>query len=73
LEFARDPALAAAVLNSDSAQLCRLLNKKQIPYVIYSALEPLDEQCARGTLVRKPASAEDIVASVERLLGPRGR
>jgi DNA-binding response OmpR family regulator len=71
LEFAHDPDLAAAVLNSDSAQLCRMLNEKQIPYVIYSALEPLDDQCARATLVRKPASAEEVIALIERLVGPR--
>ena len=31
LELANDPDLAAAVLDSDSAQLCRLLDEKHIP------------------------------------------
>jgi DNA-binding response OmpR family regulator len=65
LELAHDPDLAAAVLDSDSAQLCRLLNEKQIPYVVYSAREQFDDEFARATLIRKPARAEDVVASVD--------
>ena len=71
LELANDPDLAAAVLDSDSAQLCRLLNEKQVPYVVHSGSEQLDDECADATFVPKPASPEEVVASVERLLGPR--
>jgi DNA-binding response OmpR family regulator len=71
LELADDPDLVAAVLDSDSAALCRLLNEKQISYVVHSGSEQLDEECADATLVRKPASAEEVVASVEHLLGAR--
>jgi DNA-binding response OmpR family regulator len=71
LELADDPDLAAAVLDSDNSQLCRLLDEKQIPYVVYSGREHLDDECADATLIRKPASAEEVVASVERALGPR--
>ena len=70
-EFERFGDLAAAVLDGDSAQLCRLLDQKQIPHVIYSAREQVDEECAEGTFIRKPASVEEVVASVERLLGTR--
>jgi DNA-binding response OmpR family regulator len=74
LELAHDPDLAAAVLDSDSAQLCRLLEEKRIPYVVYSAREQFDDEFARATLIiSKPALAGEVVASVERLLGPRGR
>ena len=71
LELANDPDLAAAVLDSDSAQLCRLLDEKRIPHVVYSGSEQLDDACAGATVILKPASAEDVVASVERSLGPR--
>jgi DNA-binding response OmpR family regulator len=73
LELIDDPDLAAAVLDSDSAQLCRLLDEKHIPFVIHSARVQIDNECAGATVVPKPASAEEVVASVERLLGPRGR
>ena len=73
LELADDPDLAAAVVDSGSAQLCRLLYEKQIPYAVHSGRVQLDDECARATVIPKPASAEEVVASVERLLGPRGR
>jgi hypothetical protein len=69
--LADDPDLAAAVLDSDSAQLCRLLNEKKVPYVIHSGSVRLADECAGGTVIPKPASAEEVAASVERLLGPR--
>ena len=72
LELADDPDLAAAVLDSDSALLCRLLDEKRIPHVVYSGSEQHDDACAGATLILKPASAEVVVASVERLLGLRG-
>jgi hypothetical protein len=71
LELADDPDLAAAVLDSDSAQLRRLLGEKQIPCVVYSGSEQLYDEWAGATLVRKPASANEVVVSVERSLGPR--
>jgi DNA-binding response OmpR family regulator len=71
LELAYDPYLVAGVLDSESPQLCRLLDKKQISYVVYSGRAQLDDACADATFIRKPASAEEVVASVERLLGSR--
>jgi DNA-binding response OmpR family regulator len=73
LELADDVDLAAAVFDSDSAQLCRLLNEKKIPYVIHSGSVQLADECAGATVIPKPASAEEVVAAVERLLGARGR
>lgn len=71
LELADDPDLAANVLDSHNPQLCRLLDEKQIPYVVYSGREQLDDEIRGRPLIRKPASAEEVVASVERSLGPR--
>ena len=73
LELADDPDLAAAVVDGDSVQLCRLLEEKRIPYLVYSAREQFDhDKFARATLIiRKPALAGEVVASVERLLRPR--
>jgi hypothetical protein len=72
LELANDPDLAAAVLDSESvAQLCRLLDEKHISYVVHSGREQLDDKWAAATVIPKPASAEEVVASVERLLVSR--
>ncbi len=71
LKLVDDPDLAAAVLDSDSAQLCRLLDEKKVPYVVHSGRVHLDDECAGATVIPKPATAEEVVASVERLLGPR--
>ena len=71
LELADDPDLAAAVLDSDSALLCRLLDEKHIPFVIHTGRVQLDDQRAGVTVVPKPAGPEEVVAAVERLLGPR--
>ena len=73
LKIADDPDLAAAVLDSYSAQLCRLLDEKEVPYVIHSGRVQLDDECAGATVVPKPATAEEVVAAVERLLGPRNQ
>ena len=53
LELADDPDLAAAVLDSDSAQLCRLLNEKKVPYVIHSGSVRLADECAGATVIPK--------------------
>ena len=71
LKLADDPDLAAAVLDSESAQLCRLLDEKKVPYVVHSGRVQLDDEWVGATVIPKPASAEEVVASVERLLGPR--
>ena len=71
LALANDPDLAAAVLDSDSAQLCRLLDEKQIPHVVYSGSKQVDDACARAIVILKPANTETVVASVEHLLGQR--
>ena len=71
LKIADDPDLAAAVLDSYSAQLCRLLDEKEVPYVLHSGRVQLDDECAGATVVPKPAGPREVVAAVERLLGRR--
>jgi DNA-binding response OmpR family regulator len=59
------PHLAAAVLDGQSLQLCRKLGKRSVPFVVYTGFEHVDDAT---TIVRKPARAEQVVASVQRLL-----
>jgi DNA-binding response OmpR family regulator len=65
--LADHPHLAAAVLDGQSLQLCRKLGKGSIPFVVYTGLAHVDVDDAT-TIVRKPASAKQVVASVQRLL-----
>jgi DNA-binding response OmpR family regulator len=65
--------LAAAILDhalgdNDSSQLCARLKERGIPFVIYTGFSKVEGACADGPLVRKPASPDELVATVEALL-----
>jgi hypothetical protein len=66
-----DPNLAAAVLDSASLGLSRKLARMRVPFVLYTASEALDGGCAQAPVVKKPASTEEVVATVVRLLDTR--
>ena len=65
---AEAPNLAAAVLDSASGPLCRKLKENGVPFVMYTGREHVDGDCAGAPVVRKPASAEDVVEAIRRLL-----
>jgi DNA-binding response OmpR family regulator len=65
---ADDPDLAAAVLDSESVQLCRKLRERGVPFVMYTGHEHVDDDGAAAPVVRKPASAEEVVGAIRRLL-----
>ena len=62
------PGLSAAVLDGNSRELCRQLNARGIPYLLYTGRLRTDDECAAAPIVRKPASPTHVVESVERLL-----
>jgi hypothetical protein len=62
------PQLAAAVLEGESLGLCRLLEAKGIPFVLYTSYAQSEHQFTRATIVEKPAPVSDVVAAVEQLL-----
>jgi DNA-binding response OmpR family regulator len=69
-------SLAAAILDhalgdNDSSQLCARLKERDIPFVIYSGFSKIEGACADGPLVQKPASPDELVATVEGLLAPK--
>src|SRR4051794_35184313 len=61
-------ALAAAVLDSESIELCPKLKERGIPFVFYTARDHIDDDGAGAPVVRKPASAEEVVGTIRRLL-----
>lgn len=67
--------LAVAILdhalgNDDSTRLCERLAERDIPFVIYSGFDKVEGACAAGPLVSKPATAENLLATLEGLLPP---
>ena len=68
--------LAAAILDhalgdGDSSRLCKRLKERDIPFVIYSGFSKIDGLCADGPLVKKPASGDILVSTVEGLLASK--
>ena len=68
LALADHPRLSAAVLNGRSRELCRQLEVRGIPFLLYTGRDQIDDECAEAPIVRKPASPADVVDRVERLL-----
>jgi hypothetical protein len=66
--LAEDPNLSAAVLDSESEVLCARLAQRSIPFVMFTGRQQVPDKCAAAPLIRKPASVEDVVAEVKRLL-----
>jgi CheY-like chemotaxis protein len=65
--------LTAAVLDhrlseGDTSELCATLKERNIPFVLYSGLSSIEGACSAGELVRKPAPAKDLVATLIRQL-----
>jgi len=62
--LANIPNLSAAVLDSACHELCRELEAKAIPFVIYTA----QNQFEAASVIEKPASPKEVVGRVEELL-----
>jgi DNA-binding response OmpR family regulator len=65
-------SFAAAILDhlpdGGSAMLCKKLEERDIPVVIYSGRETFNGHCLNATVVDKTASTEELIAAVENLL-----
>jgi DNA-binding response OmpR family regulator len=56
--------------DGDSGQLCAGLKERDIPFVVYSGFSKIEGVCAEAPLVKKPASPDVLIATVEGLLAP---
>jgi DNA-binding response OmpR family regulator len=75
LRLVDDAAISAAMLDfaprgGDIAPLCKTLRARGIPFMYYTGFDDLDEKSLGAPVVTKPASAEVLVTSLERLLSP---
>jgi len=63
------PQLAAAVLNGHSRELCKLLEARKTPFVLYTALDQSEYQfTTRMRVIPKRAQVTEVVVAVEKLL-----
>lgn len=75
LVLVENDGLAAAVVDhalgdGKTADLCRRLTERSIPFVLYTGFSEIDGECSTGVHVSKPASYDVLVATVEGLLAP---
>jgi CheY-like chemotaxis protein len=71
-----EDTLSAVVLDhglsdGDSSELCDLLKKRNIPFVLYSGYSQLEGACSDAVQVRKPESPQVMVTTVLGLLQRR--
>jgi DNA-binding response OmpR family regulator len=70
------PELSAAVLDhaladGDASQICERLDKRNIPFVIYSGYDYVEGPCSEGKHLRKPVRPEVLVNAVADVLAGR--
>jgi DNA-binding response OmpR family regulator len=80
LRLAQHPDLSAAILDfglhdGESTELCERLKGRGLPFVLHSGYECVADVCRSGILLPKPATREQLLATVRRILlstpGPR--
>src|SRR5262245_23851422 len=60
-----------ALGDGDATRLCERLRERDIPFVIYSGFSKVEGACATAPLVKKPASAQALLAAAEAILPPK--
>jgi DNA-binding response OmpR family regulator len=73
---AEDPDLSAAVLDhglpeGDTSEVCEVLKRRNIPFVLYSGYTKIHGACSQGVLVHKPSSPAVLVTTVAGLITSR--
>ncbi len=73
LVLVEDESLSAAVLDhvlsdGDTSPLCKRMEERGLPFVMYSGFGKMHGACAQGAQVSKPEDPEVIVAKVAELL-----
>ena len=73
LILVEDEKLSAAVLDhilpdGESSPLCKRLEERGLPFVVYSGIGDMHGPCALGTQVTKPENPSVLVSMVAKLL-----
>jgi CheY-like chemotaxis protein len=64
--------LSAAVVDhrlqgDDSSQICDRLDRRGIPFVLYSGLDHVEGPCGEGEHIRKPSRPDELVGAIVHL------
>jgi len=76
---AESPELTAAVIDHalhdgiTTSDVCAKLTSRNVPFIVYSGYNKLKGACAEGELVRKPASPQMLVTTLEGVLAQHRR
>jgi DNA-binding response OmpR family regulator len=68
------PNLTAAVIDHalrdglTTSDVCAKLKKRNVPFIVYSGYDELEGACASGELVRKPATPQMLVITLQGVL-----
>jgi hypothetical protein len=62
------PNLCAAVVHSQTYELCKMLEARGIPFLFYTARQDFAGEFATAPIIEKPALAAEVVRRVEDLL-----
>jgi DNA-binding response OmpR family regulator len=73
LRLAEHRDLSAAVLDyrfsdGEGTVLCERLKELNVPFVLYTGYDQVDGTCGSGVVLRKPATREQLVSAVKRIL-----
>jgi DNA-binding response OmpR family regulator len=73
LRLSCHPGLSAAVVDfglsdGEGTELCKLLNERGVPFVLYTGFADVDQNVRPGIVIRKPATPYQLVTAVAGLL-----
>jgi DNA-binding response OmpR family regulator len=73
LRLAGHPDLAAAVVDfglsdGEGTALCERLNQRGVPFVLHTGYSHVGEVCTSAIVVPKPATPDQLVSAIEKLL-----
>jgi DNA-binding NtrC family response regulator len=79
LAHAENDPLSGAVIDDSlhdrvtTSDVCAALEKRHIPFIVYSGFDQIHGACAKGELVHKPASPALLVTTMRGALDERRR
>jgi DNA-binding response OmpR family regulator len=68
LALSEHPDVSVAIIDSHSRDLCRRLEARRIPFLLYTGRTQVHDECTSAPIIHKPAAPAAIVTRVEELL-----
>ena len=68
LALSEHPDISVAVIDGHSRDLCRRLEARRIPFLLYTGRTQVHDECASAPIIHKPGLPAAIVTRVEEML-----